>query len=283
MTKTFSSLFISPRKGLLLLLFLPFFSSSLSAQKEAKTYSLYKNIPIEARFLTTDKLQQSYLVNDQNDVIKFNPAGTEVFRYSNNKLGHLETIDVSNPFHILLYYPDYGSVLILDRTLSEINHYSLLDLGIPQTHALGVSFDNNIWIYDELAFRLRKHDEQGKVLVESVDLSAMLPESIHPISIRENNNQVYLHDPKTGILIFDVFGQYIKTIPFKNLSSLQVRDQHVFGLQDHQFYVWQIETGIKHPIKLPIKLDQEIQIRLEQNSLFALNEKGLQIFKRAAN
>ncbi len=281
MTKTFSPLFIFFWKGFFFLALALSFSNALFAQKETKSYSLYKSIPMEARFLTTDKLQQSYLVNAQNDVIKLNPIGTEVFRYSNNKLGHLETIDVSNPFHILLYYPDFGAVIILDRTLNEINHYNLLDLGIPQTHALGISFDNNIWIYDELDFRLRKHDKQGEVLVESIDLSAMLPESIYPTSVKESNNLVYLHDPKTGILIFDVFGQYIKTIPFKNLRSLQVRDQHIFGLQDDQFYVWQVDSEIKHPINLPIKLEEGIQIRLEQNCFFALHKEELKIFKRA--
>lgn len=268
--------------ALLLFSFQAAFPSHASAQTTVSknAYTLYKSIPVEARYITTDKLQQFYLINDQNDLIKYNPAGVEVFRYSNNKLGDLATVDVSNPFHLLLYYPEFGNLITLDRTLSETSVHNLIDMGIVQTQAVGVSFDNNIWVYDELEFRLRKYDKQGNIIVESPNMATLLSEELQPISVQENNNQVYLHDPEAGLLLFDIFGQYLKKFPIEADSYFQIRDGHLLVIEDQALFICQLETGIKHPVKLPIKIEKNMQLRLEQNCFFVLKEKEVKIYRR---
>lgn len=252
----------------------------VSGQKSTARYQLYKNIIEEARFLTTDKLQQCYLVNNQNDLIKYNPAGIEVFRYSNNKLGQLEAVDVSNPFHILLYYPEFGNIITLDRTLNETSTRNLFDLGVLQTQAVGVSFDNNIWVFDELANRLRKYDKQGKIVIESIDLSTVIQKRIQPTNIIENNNQVYLYDPESGLYFFDIFGQFIRSFEVPNLSTLQIKNGHLLGVQDFNLFIWQLATGIKHPVELPFELQEEMQLRIEQNHLFVLEDNTTSIYRK---
>ncbi len=264
----------------LLLLLYCFYSTTLGAQNPDSLYTLFKSIPTPAHSLSSDKLQQFYLINEQNDLIKYNAAGVEVFRYNNNLLGTLGYIDVSNPFHLLLYYPDYATLVSLDRTLNRTGTYSLNDLGVLQTHAVGIASDNNLWVYDELDYRLRKYNRQGQVLVESLDVSSLLPRPIAPISALEKNNQVYLHDPDMGILVFDIFGQLLQTIPLPQVSSFQILDRHLVALQKDQMVAWQLDSGIAQAIALPFSLNAEMQVRLEQNSIFVLTPGMLHIYKK---
>ena len=113
-----------------------FFITSCSAKitptetTDSSAYDLLKEIEIEARLITTDKLQQLYVVTVDNDVIKFSPQGKELFRFTNNTLGELTHIDVTNPFSVLLYYPDYLTVYTLDRTLNKTGEFNFLELNL---------------------------------------------------------------------------------------------------------------------------------------------------------
>ncbi len=279
--------FIQLKIRLVFLLGLFFLASfSLIAQPgtdkltQVGVYQLRHKVPIEARYLTTDKLQQFYLVTDQDHLIKYNAAGVEVFRYDNNRLGQLERVDVANPFHLLLYYPDFATLISLDRTLSPTSTYSLNDLGILQTSAIGIGSDNNLWVYDEIAFRLRKYDGQGQVLVESQDFGVLFTDLIQPISLLERNSLLYLHDPNIGVLVFDLFGQHVRTIALPGLESFQILDKHLVGVQHGQMIVCPLASGIAQTMILPFELKAGQQVRVEQNSVFVLDQEGVQVYKR---
>ncbi|MEL6635151.1 MAG: hypothetical protein AAFR05_00335 [Bacteroidota bacterium] len=261
-------------------------ATSLVAQPESSkltqvgVYQLHRQIPIEARYLTSDKLQQFYLVDEQDHLIKYNADGVEVFRYDNNQLGRLDRVDAANPFHLLLYYPDYATLISLDRTLSPTSTYLLNDLGILQTSAIGIASDNNLWVYDEIAFRLRKYNGQGRVIVESQDFGVLFTELIQPVSLLERNNLLYLHDPQVGVLIFDLFGQYVRTIALPGLERFQILDRHLVGQRHGEMIVCPLASGIAQPMILPFELRAGQQVRVEQNSVMVLDEEGVRVYRR---
>src|SRR5690606_16861793 len=119
-------------------------------------------------------------------------------RFNNNKLGNLQHIDATDPFNVLLYYPDYFTVLTLDRTMNITSEYDLTNLNLIEVEAIGMSNDNNVWLYDEVTFKLRKVDRNGQVLLESVELNLLLQYTPHPNFILERENKVYLNNPETG-------------------------------------------------------------------------------------
>lgn len=109
-------------------------------------------------FFTTDPLQQIYVVNRGNEVFerKYSQDGQVLFQYNNNRLGPLGWIDASNPFNILLYYPDYQIAKILDRTLNPSGEFQLYQLGLIAPAALALSNDNHLWVFDEKQTRSSK-------------------------------------------------------------------------------------------------------------------------------
>ena len=145
--------------------------------------------------MEVDKMQQLYLLIGDNDLQKYDVNGTLLCRFNENNLGPISYVDVSNPFRILVYYDDYTTVIFLDRTLSEIQRNDLSDLDLPQVEALGTASDNNLWLFDNNTYTLKKLDQSNEVLVESLDLNLLLTEPLYPVRLLEANNRVYLNSP----------------------------------------------------------------------------------------
>ena len=114
-----------------------------------------------------DNLGDLYLLNNRNQLLKFNVEGVLRFEFSLNGLGEISNIDVSNPQKILLYYPQYQNIVIVDNTLSEIKRLNLEELGYWDIQAVAVSKDNNIWIHDPINHHMLKIDPSGGVQLSS--------------------------------------------------------------------------------------------------------------------
>ncbi|MDX1667566.1 MAG: hypothetical protein R3350_10065, partial [Saprospiraceae bacterium] len=213
------------------------FSLSAFGQKiDAAPYQPLFSLPVSASYFTVDRLGNIYLVTATNEVIKYDKSGRESFRYSNNTLGQLSMIDATDPFNLLLYYPDLQVAITLDRTLNPTGSFNLYQWDLVGVEAMATAVDNHLWIYDQLNFRLLKVDAQGQVLVESNDLSLVFSTLPRPSSMRARGNRVYLNDPAQGILVFDVFGQYLQTLPLKGITDFWfVKEQIAYQHKGHLY------------------------------------------------
>lgn len=256
-----------------LLFFLFIVSFSRTARGQDSTFQLIHTIFITTEFFVTDKLQQTYAVTPQNTIIKYTPDGKEQYRFSNNTLGNLGYVDATDPFNLLLYYPDYQLVVTLDRTLNETGRFSLIEAGVVQARTAGLSNDGNIWVYDEASFQLRKFSRTGDILFESQNLSLVLAKVSQPIQIIARENWVYLNDPAQGILIFDNFGQYFKTIAIQNISSFQILDSYLVYKQEKKILLYDLKSFFTNTIQLPENVEETNQIQIQKNRLFVKKDK----------
>lgn len=263
--------------GFLFFFFLLLVQNGKAQEVDSANIQYTETLQIEAplAYFTTDKLQQVYIVTPQNEVIKYDKRGKEVFRYNNNRLGHLAKVDVTNPFNILLYYPDYLKVITLDRTLSPVGEFNLIDLGVTNVKAIGLSNDNNIWLFDDLGFRLKKVDQFGKVLLESGDLSLLLNRGFVPNHIVERNNMVYVNVPDTGVFIFDNFGRYLSMIELKEVEEFQVIDDQLVFLRQGIISVLGTKTLKLTGWPIPKNRTSTSLINLRENNLFMADANGV--------
>ncbi len=190
--------------------------------QDSSSVLLLKEIPLKSHFAETDRLQQIYIVSEDNTLKKFNIEGELLKTFNEISLGTISHIDVSNPFQILVYYKDYQTAIVLDRSLSELYRFNLSRLGHFQSDAVGLSSDNKLWIYDPNNFRLQKIDNNGNVELESPDLTAILYETFQPITLKELDFKIFLNDPKSGILVFDNFANYNQTLSLTEIPYFQV-------------------------------------------------------------
>ena len=241
-------------------------------------YQLIQKITVDAQLMATDKLGQLYISTTKNEVIKYSPEGKELFRFSNNTLGELTHIDVTNPFNILLYYPEYLMVYTLDRTLSKTGEFNLLDLNMTNVEAVAMSNDNNVWLYDIVSYQLKKINRKGDILKESENLSNHFEKPLSPNFILERENGLYVNDPDLGILIFNTFGQYVKTLDFKGLTSFQVFDNQLIFKEKNQLKVFHLQSLATSIINLPDGVTLDNDVVIQKNRLFVMKGNGVEIF-----
>lgn len=230
------------------------------------------------QLFAADNLQNIYVLTATNEVVKYTPDGKEQFRYPNSTLGSIKTIDVSNPLLIMVFFPDYQNVLLLDRTLSPAGQFNLFRAGLLQVTAVGMANDNHLWAYDATTFQLKKIDREGTVLFESTDLSLELGRSISPVKIFEKNQTVFLCDPKEGILLFDTFGKYLKTLHLKGISNCQVLGDELYYLEKGQLVSFNLQSLTSKSYVLPEGLHNPTQVEIVADKLYVLDSEGVKCF-----
>ena len=242
-------------------------------------YKLLFELKLEASHFTTDKLQNIYYISQANEVVKLGPDGSEQFRFINKTLGTPTYLDATNPFNLLLFYPDYQTVLTLDRTMNQAGQFNLFDLGLFGLGAVGMAGDGHLWLYDMLNFRLKKVGREGQLIVQSADLSLELNRSVSPNFILERNQQVYVNDPALGILVFDVFGKYLKTIPILALEEFQVVGDQLLFCQNGQMHSFHLVTLLQNPVWLPSEVTADDHVQVQKDRLYVLGQGLLKIYQ----
>lgn len=233
----------------------------------------------QAKYVTTDKLGQIYLVNTADELVKYSTDGKELFQYFDRTLGEITYIDATNPFQVAVFFEDFQTIVWLDRTLNPMSTINLSDFGYFQINTLAISSDNHLWIYDNTTFQLKKIDNQGNILIESTELNNLV-DNLNPSFLLEKNNRLYLNNPEYGILVFDNFGQYLQTIPITDLSTFRILNNQLFYQKDTTFYGFHFQTLNNEPIDLPFEIKKEEIVLIQKNYWFLVKEEEVMVIER---
>ena len=240
-------------------------------------YTLINSIPFsDATFLTTDKLGNVYVVIE-NQLLQFDPNGKPLANYSANNLGALRYVDAGNPMKILLFYPDFARLIILDSKLSLQSNINLREIKINQPLTTCNSKENGYWVYDREDDQLKKIDLNLKVIQQSGNLTQIIGYQIFPGRMVEENGFVYINNPSSGILVFDRFGAYYKTIPYQNLTNFQVIEKDVLFINNNKLFRYDSKSLSETEVLLP-QHDSILTVRIEQNKLYLLTNDSLNFY-----
>ncbi len=196
--------------------------SNLSIGQNRDEVTLLFTLEQPMKQLYVDALQQIYVVSEDNRLIKYDSTGQQLFMFSNALLGNIQKVDVTNPMNIMVFYYDYQTIVLLDRTLTKPKELVLWDLDLVDVDAVALSSDNQIWLYDKNNFRLLKMNSEGKVLLESANISLLTANSLQARHLQEHATKVWLNDPKLGIFVFDLFGKFLQKIDIRGIDDLQL-------------------------------------------------------------
>ncbi len=175
-------------------------------------FSLIKTIDTPSDFFTSDNQSNVYVVKG-NELTKYDKTGKVLYKYSNKNYGNISFVDASNMLRILVFYKDFLQVVLLDNTLSITGDpVNLEKVGFQQTQLVCSSNNNGLWIYDQQNFELIRFDQNLAKVQQTGNLTSTLNIELQPVALLEYDNKVYLNNPSTGILIFDIYGTYYKTI-----------------------------------------------------------------------
>lgn len=95
-----------------------------------------------------------------------------------------------------------------------------------------MSVQNHFWFYDEREMSLIRVDAQLRPTAHTGRIDQLLGFAVRPVSMQEHENWLYMHDPEHGLLVFDLFGTYARTIPLLNMISFEVRGEKIYFFGD---------------------------------------------------
>lgn len=134
-------------------------SMAINAQTDS-AFAFLKVIKGNYTDFNVDNLDNLYLITAGNQLKKIRSNGDSVGNFNDVKrYGNVSFIDVTNPLKILLYYKKFATVVVLDRFLNIRNTINFRKKNIFSVQTIATSYDNNIWLFDEQDYKLKKIDK----------------------------------------------------------------------------------------------------------------------------
>lgn len=238
-----------------------------------------KSIPGVYTDFTIDNLGNIYLVNQNGQVKKLTAAGDSVAVFNNvRQYGKIYLMDVTNPLKLLLYFKDFGTILILDRFLNTRATVDLRRLQMFQVTAIGQSYDNNIWVFDELESKLKRIGEDGRILDQSTDFRLLFDSTPSPQYIIDQNKQLYLYDSTKGVYIFDYYGAFKNRIQLRGWTEFTVISNVLYGRDAGMLYRYEPGTLNLQQYEIPAAMRNARNIKFSRDNLYLLRDDRLEIY-----
>jgi hypothetical protein len=228
---------------------------------------------------TTDNLGNIFLLNKNYQIKKVKPNGDSVTVFNDvRRYGRLYSIDAANPLKLLLYYKDFGTVVVLDRFLTLRTTIDLRRQNIIQCKAISQSFDNGIWVYDEMEATLKKLNDDGKEVERSNDLRLTFDTVPSPTTLVDDDKLVYMYDPQKGLYMFDYYGTLKNKIALTGWQDFQVIGKAVVGRKGNTLFKYTPGTLQMQEIKLPPPLQAAGKYRISLNNLYVLKNGSIYVY-----
>jgi hypothetical protein len=259
-------------KNIKILLYLFILLYSFGVAQTNSDYKLVAEINKKATFITMDKLGNIY-ASDGISIDKYDENGNHLFSYSALSMGRISFIDAYNPLKILVFSKDFMHLLFLDHKLAaQQGAYILSDLNIFPT-CVCMSYSNGFWVYDENAKQLFRYDAQQNLTNKSQNITHFTEKELNPSFIKETESGfLLLNDKENGILVFDRFGTYLKTLPIFT-DYFYVMNNQILYIQDDMLKSIHIQTLQTLVINLPEKEVQQLSIENKKIAVLTKDNK----------
>jgi hypothetical protein len=259
-----------------LLLIIAFLPLTLLAQTELP---VTRNVGGDYTAFTADNLGNLYLLSRTNQLKKINPKGDSMGVFNDvRRYGKLQSINATNPLRTLLYYRDFRTVIVLDRLMNVVNTVDLRKNNMFQVRTVAPSYDNKIWVFDEQESKLKKVDEEGRVVSETADLRLALQDVPVPVRMFDQNGYVYLYDPEKGMYIFDYYGAMKNKLALLQWEDVQVLGNSIIGRKDGKLLNYTPGTLDIKETPLPEAFSRYKDTMITPQGIWVLEPQGVKLY-----
>ena len=267
-----------PRYHILLFLLL---SYGRGVAQPDSTFSLTRTIKADIVDFAVDNLGNLYTLSADNRLKKISPAGDSLAVYNDvRRYGNISHMDVTNPLKIILYYKEFATIVMVDRFLNVLNSIDLRKINIFQARAVGLAYDNNVWVYDELEAKLKRIGDDGTLINQTTDIRQFLDVAPDPISVIDQSGLVYLYDPQKGVYIFDHYGAFQKQISLPGVLDFDVIDKNLLARNNRYFLRFSPGDINIQQLPIPASYLPAVKITIMPNAVYVLKQSSLEIYSK---
>jgi hypothetical protein len=253
------------------------YGQTVKDKKDTLFYSHSEKL-ISGSFLhfNVDAIGNIYVIQESGQIKKFTPQGdsSQVFQ-DVKRFGRPLYMEVSNPLKPYVFYPDFLTIVGLDRLLNLRNTINLRSNNHLRVSGIANAYDNQIWIYDELACRIYKINEQGSTLLESADLRNLVQTIPNKVNLHDAHGQLYLFDQKEGVYIFDYYGAFKKQMQDWKGAQMGVDVQSIYFIQNKYLHLINIKTEKENIYSLEKIMQENELFMMMKGEGFILKKDGV--------
>lgn len=243
------------------------------------SFRLINTYTYDISSFAVNNLNELYVINSANQLKKFNQKGDSVGVFNEvTKYGELSYVQTQNPWRTILFYKKFSTIVLLDKYLNVLTNINLRKHNIFRVQTVTSSYDNNLWLFDEQDSKLKKLDDSGNLLLETVDLRIIFDSVPSPTTIIDHNGFVYLYDTQKGLYIFDHYGTFKNKITFLHWKDLEVSGKFIYGFDDNKFYRYSIGTLKLEEFALPAAFKNYTSLKVINGNLYLLKTNRLNIY-----
>jgi hypothetical protein len=218
------------------------------------------------------------VVTNKNEILSYDNTGLFESRYANKKLGRMTYVDATIPFKILLYYPDFQTIMLIDRDLNSIGSINLNDLNVARAITVTMGDDGSIWVFDGGKNMFLKFNFNPGQTTRDVE-SPVVPFRGHtPTQLVFRNNKLYVNVPVKGIYEFDRFGKLVRLLDIKNADNFQVIENQLLFKKDNILHSFNLKTQAVQTVNLPRGVTGNQAMRMEKKRLFVQRQTSIDIY-----
>lgn len=242
-------------------------------------FTFLREVPKPAVYFSVGSLGELYVVNTANELKKYDENGDSVGVYNlSGKYGSLSKVEAQNPWSTILLYEKFSTLVLLDKYLNVSGTINLRSKNIFKVRAVTTSYDNNIWLFDELNARIKKIDISGNVLFESADFRQVFDVALKPEKILDKDGFLYLYDQEHGLYIFDYYGSFKSRLPFYHWKDFRVDGKTIYGVDGENVFKYNTQLADISAVALPEQALKSDWILLTSSKLYSLKDGRLFVF-----
>lgn len=262
----------------LIISFTVFIAFTTFGQKDS-SFRFVNQFSYPVSSFTVDNIGGLYLITPGNQLKKYNEAGDSVGVFNQvTQYGKLTYVDAENPWKTILFYQNFSTIVLLDKYLNVVTSINLRKQNIFRVHAVTSSYDNNIWLYDEQDNKLKKIDDNGNVLSETVDFRLLFDPVPEPVKIIDRDGFVYLYDPEKGVYIFDYYGSFKSKLTFLNWTNIEVIGKTIYGFDSKNVYKYAPPIPDATAYRLPDELQNNTAVKIANHRFYVLINGKLSVY-----
>src|SRR5665213_2948012 len=242
-------------------------------------FHFIQQIPFPVSAFSVDNIGELYLITPGNQLKKYGPKGDSVGVFNQvTKYGKLTYVNAENPWKTILFYQNFSTIVLLDKYLDVITSINLRMQNIFRVQAVTTSYDNNIWLFDEQDNKLKKIDDNGNILSETVDFRLLFDSAPDPKKIIDRDGFVYLYDPEKGVYIFDYYGSFKSKLTFLNWTDIEVFGKTIYGFDSTNVYKYTPPVPDALAYKLPPELQNNTSVKLANHKIYVLKNNRVAVY-----
>ena len=230
----------------------------------------------EFKSVEVDEQGGIYLIDKNKKLIKVDSNFDTLYVF-NEKSIEVEFVAPQNALKILIFNKSLNTIQFLDKTLSpSVDEINLDDVNIPLIEAVGISKDNNFWLFDQYDQSLKKFDTKMNMISTSGNVINITGLNWSPHHLKEIENNVFVSDSTKGIMQFDFFGSYVQTINVNVKTNFYYNQSHLWFLRNDSLILHDILLQEESKFNLPEK--NVVDFAFYKSQFYLLTQEKLYIY-----